>query len=50
MVKIASFMTSVLMILVCLFGYIAVGLGTVFVVKTGMKELFGIDILTRWKK
>lgn len=50
MVSIARFMTSVLMILVCLFGYLCVIIGTIFVLKVGMKEIFGIEILTRWKR
>lgn len=42
-------MVNLLMIMICLFGYISIILGTIFVLKVGFKELFGIDILRRFK-
>lgn len=42
-------MITLLMILICLFGYISVILGTLFVLKIGFKELFNIDILRKRK-
>ena len=50
MYNLAKIMTSILMILFCLFGYFAVIVGTLFVAKTAMKELFNIDILKRWER
>lgn len=43
-------MVNLLMIMICLFGYISIILGTIYVLKISLKELFGIEILEKKKK
>ena len=50
MIEITRTMTGLLMIMICLLGYVAVILGFIFVLDVAAKELLGIDILARFRK
>ena len=49
MEKVVTFLVNVLMIGICILGYICVILGAFYVIKIAMMEIFRIDI-TQWRK
>lgn len=43
-------MTDILMVMICLLGYITVIIGTIFVIDIGAREILGIDVLAKTKR